>query len=471
LRDRNRAADSIACGFLVWDWIEVLGKAARCAVFASFFVVAAPAMAETLQSVVRKTLATNPDLKALQFNRQAIDQELEAAKGLGLPSVDIRAAAGHRSTETSVLPGGSSRSRRDRNRAEAGVAVSQRLFDGYETKSQVLRQTERVNSARSRVSDTANSIALQTTQAFLELQRTSQVRAIADQNVKAHETLLGKVKARSDGGRGASSEVSQAQARLQAAKASRVEADARHKDAVSLYIAVVGVKPPVKLTPGPAPVKRLPKSVDSAVAQAQKGAPAIIARMFDASAATAAIAVAKSEFYPKITAELSADYAYDVDRTYGRRAEASAMVVYRQNLYRGGVDSARVREAQARASEAQATADVMRRTVEREVRLSWTAMHAARMRAEIIGRQLEQNKTVIAAYKEQFELGQRTLLDILDIQNEMFVNATTRTTETFVSEYNVYRVLAAMGQLIPAIGADYPEDAKRPPLPSGAIIP
>lgn len=147
------------------------------------------------------------------------------------------------------------------------------------------------------------------------------------------------------------------------------------------------------------------------------------------------------------------------------------MVVYRHNLYRGGIDSARVREAHARASEAQATADVMRRTVEREVRLSWTAMHSARMRAEIIGRQLEQNRTVIAAYKEQFELGQRTLLDILDIQNEMFVNATTRTTETFVSEYNVYRVLAAMGQLIPAIGADYPDDAKRPPLPSGAIIP
>ncbi len=63
---------------------------------------------------------------------------------------------------------------------------------------------------------------------------------------------------------------------------------------------------------------------------------------------------------------------------------------------------------------------------------------------ELIARQLEQNRLVIGAYGEQFELGQRSLLDLLDVQNELFVNETTLTTESFVSQYNVYRVLAAM---------------------------
>jgi outer membrane protein, adhesin transport system len=427
--------------------------------------------AETLQSVVRRTLATNPDLKALSFNRQAIDQELEAAKGLGLPSVDVRAGAGNKSSEASAVPGGGARGYRERNRYDASVGVSQRLFDGFETKSQVERQTQRVNSARSRVADTANSIALQATQAFLEIQRTSQVRAISDRNIKAHEALLSKVKTRAEGGRGATAEIAQAQARLQAARAARIEAEARNKDAVSLFIAVVGTKPPAKITPGTPPVKQLPNNVDIAVAQAQKGSPAIIARMFDAAAATAAIDVAKAEFYPKISAEFTADYAYDVDRTYGRRTDMTGMLVYRQNLYRGGIDSARVREAHARASEAQASGDLMRRTVEREVRLSWTAMTAAKLRSEVIARQLEQNRIVIAAYNEQFELGQRTLLDILDVQNEMFVNETTLTTESFVNQFNVYRVLAAMGRLVPSLGAQYPDEANRVPIPSAAIIP
>ncbi len=435
-------------------------------------LLAAPAAhAETLASVLRRTLATNPDLKALGFNRQAIDQELEAAKGLGLPSVDVRAAVGHRASESSAVPGGGARAYRERNRAEAGVGVSQRLFDGFETQAQVERQVNRVNSARSRVADTANSVALQATQAFLEIQRTTQVRAIADRNVKAHEALLAKVRMRAEGGRGATSEVAQAQARLQAARAARVEADARFKDAVSLFRAVVGTSPPPRLTPTPPPTARLPKSADVAVSEAQKGSPAIIARMFDAQAAEAAITVARAEFYPKISAEFSADYAYDVDRTYGRRTDASAMLVYRQNLYRGGIDSARVREARARADEAHATSDLMRRTVEREVRLSWTALHAARTRGEIIARQLEQNRTVIKAYGEQFELGQRTLLDLLDVQNEMFVNETTLATENFVGQFNVYRVLAAMGRLVPALGLDYPDDARRMPIPAAAIEP
>ena len=193
--------------------------------------------------------------------------------------------------------------------------------------------------------------------------------------------------------------------------------------------------------------------------------------MFDAQAAMAAIDVAKSEFYPKISAEFSADYAYDVDRTYGRRADVSGMLVYRQNLYRGGIDSARVREAHHRAAEAHSSANLMRRTVEREVRLSWTALHSARTRAEIIARQLEQNRTVFKAYGEQFELGQRTLIDLLDVQNESFVNETTLATETFVGQFNVFRVLAAMGRLVPSLGAEYPDEVKRMPIPSAAIIP
>jgi outer membrane protein, adhesin transport system len=427
--------------------------------------------AEELRSVVRRTLDTNPELKALMHNRNAIDQELEAAKGLGLPSVDVRGAAGQKSSEGSAVPAGGARAYRDRNRYESSVTVSQRLFDGHDTKSQVERQTSRVNSARSRVADTANAIALQAAQAYLEIQRTTQVRAIATRNVAAHQALLAKVKARAEGGRGAGAEVNQAQARFNAAKAALTEADARHKDAVSLFIAVVGTRPPAKLEPVNPPQKALPKTVDIAVAQAQKGAPAIIARMFDADAALAAINVARSEFYPKITAEFSADYAYDVDRTYGRRTDVSGMLVYRQNLYRGGIDSARVREAHHRAAEAQSSADLMRRTVEREVRLSWTALHSARDRSVYIARQLEQNREVFKAYGEQFELGQRTLLDLLDVQNESFVNETTLATETFVSQFNVFRVLAAMGRLVPALGAEYPDEVKRIPIPSAAIIP
>ncbi len=442
-------------------------------VLAAAFVAALtlPAQAESLTSVVRRTLATNPDLKALSFNRQAIDEELEAARGLGRPTIDARVGVGHRHRDstTGALPVNTSR--HSRNRAEAGVFASQRLFDGGETAAQVERQVNRVESARNRVKDTANAIALQAAQAYLEIQRTSRVRAIAQSNVAAHQDILGKVRARADAGRGASSEVAQATARLNAARAAALDAEARHRDAVSLFIAVVGSRPPAKLQPVTPPTRGIPANVDQAVNLAQQGSPAIIARMFDAKAAVAAIDVARSDFFPKVTAELSADYYSDADRATGKRAEVTGMLVMRQNLYRGGIDSARVREATARAGEAQATSDLMRRTVEREVRLSWTAMTIARARAEVIGRQLEQNRVVIGSYREQFELGQRTLIDLLDVQNEIFVNETSLVTEQFVSNFNVFRVLGAMGRLVPALGIDYNAEANRRPVPAAALTP
>jgi adhesin transport system outer membrane protein len=430
-----------------------------------------PAASETLQSVVRRTLATNPDLKALSYNRLAIDEELEAARGLGRPSVDARAGAGHRSRDGTSGSQVSVHSKASRNRYEAGIVASQRLFDGFETQGQIERQVNRVESARSRVKDTANAIALQATQAYLEIQRTSRVMAAAQSNLKAHEGLLAKVRVRSEGGRGATAEVAQASARLNAARAASLEGTARHRDAVSLFVAVVGTRPPSRLRAVSPLVAALPKSVDAAVAQAQRGSPAIIARMFDAAAAQAAIQVAQSDFFPKVTAELSADYYSDMDRTTGRRTDVTGMIVVRQNLYRGGIDSARVREAHARASEATATSDLMRRTVEREVRLSWTAMTIARARAEAIERQLEQNRLVVSAYAEQFDLGQRSLIDLLDVQNELFVNQTSVITEGFVSNFNSFRVLAAMGRLVPALGLDYNEEARRMPVPSAAISP
>lgn len=424
------------------------------------------AMAQPLQTVVRKTLDTNPELQAFFFNRRAIDQELEAAKGLGLPGVDVRAGAGHRTTDQSLAARGlgltGSDGYRSRNRFEAGVSVTQRLFDGFEREHQVSRQANRVESARHRVLDAANSVALQAVQAYLEVLRAQRVVAVANGNLEAHQSILRKVRDRAENGRSPQAEIAQANARLEAARAAQAEAQGRLRDAHSLFIAVVGERPGRLTAPG-AIDRRLPAGVDQAVAAAQKGSPAIIARMFDAYAAADAIGIARSEFFPKLTAEAGVDHTYDADPSNGRRTDAYGMVVLRQNLYRGGIDTARTREAMSRTDEAMALRGQTARSVEREVRLSWSAIQTARARAAAIGRQLDQNRQVIVAYNEQFALGQRSLLDILDVQNEIFVNESVLETERFVADFNSYRVIAAMGDLVRALGLDQPQDGTRGP--------
>jgi adhesin transport system outer membrane protein len=444
----------------MWDF-----SARRCwtgaAVIALALAAPVSAYAQSLSAVIREAVGANPEVGAIRANRRAIDQELEAAKGLNRPTVDFSATAGQRIGDIPDSRSGRETRRTGRDRVSAGVTVTQNLFDGFEGDSERRRQGERVNSARSRVADASNSIALRTTQAYLEVQRSGAVVEVARRNVTAHGEILGRVRARSDGGGGSPVDVNVASARLEASKAFQAEAEARHRDAQTLYRAVVG-RAPGRMQPVSAPVRSLPRTVEIAVSEAVQIAPSVVAALADTRAAEASIDTAKARFYPRVDAQVGLDANYGLYNRDRSRVDASAMIVLRQNLYRGGIDAARVAEARERSFEARDAAENARRVVEREVRFAWSAIQSAQARRTALSKQLEQNRMAFGGYVQQYELGQRTLIDILDIQNEMFITQTNLVTEDFAGRYSVFRVLAGIGRLLPALGIDAPAEASWP---------
>jgi adhesin transport system outer membrane protein len=428
---------------------------------AGLLVFPVSAGAQSLNAVVREAVGANPELGSIRANRRAIDQELEAAKGLNRPTVDLSATAGVRSGDIPDTRTGQENRRVGRDRASGGVTVTQNLFDGFEGQSERRRQGERVNSARNRVADAANSIALRTTQAYLEVQRSAAVVEVAHRNVAAHAEILARVRNRSDGGGGSPVDVNVASARIEAARAFLAEAQARNRDADTLYRAVVG-KAPGRLQAVQAPIKALPRTVEIAVAEAVQIAPSVVAALADTRAAEASIDTARSRFYPRLDAQVGLDANYGLYNRDRSRYDASALLVLRQNLYRGGIDTARVAEARERSYEARDAAENARRVVEREVRFAWSAIQSAQARRTALAKQLEQNRLAFGGYVQQYELGQRTLIDILDIQNEMFISQTNMVTEDFSGRYSVFRVLAGIGRLLPALGINPPEEATWP---------
>lgn len=423
----------------------------------------ATARAEDLLSVVQEALASHPELAAIRFNRRAIDHELTAARGLRLPTVDARADAGrHRDYNKSAI-GIVTGDEYHRHR-EAQVMLSQRLFDGFEARREGERQVNRVESARWRVHDTANSIALRVVQAYLEVMRARSVLTAARANLAAHQSLMGRVGRRVDAGRGNSSDRSEAVGRTAYAQALVVEAEARLADAVAFYRSVAG-HAPGKLQPVNVPSRALPHSIDVAVAEAREASPSVIATTHDALAADAAVGVAHSRFYPRVNAELSHQQGWGMSESDDRTTDTRAMVVVRWNLFNGGIDKARVWEAKARALEAVEINENTRRIVERETRVSWNAIQAAVKRVPALSEQLRQTRATRAAYSAQFDGGQRRLLDLLNVQAEVFVAEASLRSEEFARVYNSYRLLAAVGRLVPALGLDLPPEAVVPHAP------
>lgn len=429
---------------------------------------AGAAHADDLRSVVERTLQTNPEIQALMSNRRAIEEELEAAKGLGRAKLDVSGKAGYLRQEDDK-EGALDDFDDDTTQGSVSGMIALPVFDGWKTYYEVERQGNRVDSARHRVADTANSLAIQAIQAYLEVQRAGSVLELAEDNHSAHRKILSRVQARVSGGKSPEAELVQARARLASSEAAVVEAKARFIDAQSLFLSVVG-EMPGQLSAARAPTGALPATVDEAVSVAIENAPSLVALRHDALAAGAAIGTAEAEFYPKIGLEISATHESSEDGDFGLSNDFSAMLTIKKNLYNGGIDTARVREAQHRRDQAERTAENAGRLIEKEVRLSWLAIISARQRSEAIGHQLNENRQLVEAYTRQFDLGQRSLLDILDIQNEIFVNETTLATERFSGTFNSYRVLAAMGTLVAALDIPLPEEATLEPDTSRSWI-
>ena len=408
--------------------------------------------AVTLDDAVRTAVDTNPDIGVVAKDRRAIDHELRQAKALYLPSVDTRIAFGPEWTKSVAgnLPGRTGRL----DRQEYSITLTQLLFDGFAAASEVQRQKARVESAAYRVADTSESIGLDAVQAYLDVVRQQQLLALAQDNQGTHERTLEDMKSRLRGGTGSMADVRQAEARLARAIVSVEETRGHLEDSKANYIRAVGQGP--EGLSRPAGVESLlPPNVDMAVAQALEQNYKILTADADVGTAKAELRASAADFYPKIDAELSAVLDRNISGVRGTSRSDQALIVMKWNLFRGGETMAKNEEFVERLAEAKEAVNQQRIRVEQDTRLSWSALQTARNRREALALQVKANEKVRDAYIQQFNLGQRSLLDVLDIQNELFISRGDLITAEFVELFAGYRLLAAQGRLLSTLGVNH----------------
>jgi hypothetical protein len=66
--------------------------------------------------------------------------------------------------------------------------------------------------------------------------------------------------------------------------------------------------------------------------------------------------------------------------------------------------------------------------------------------------QVAADEKVVVVYRQEFQIGQRDLLDLLDSENELFNSRVRAITADYTAQFGGYRVLASMGQLLNVLG-------------------
>jgi outer membrane protein, adhesin transport system len=410
---------------------------------------AAPTSAMSLQEAVSISVSTNPKVGQTSNDRRAIDQELRQGRALYYPQIDLRAATGveHFDNATTDANGGA----KTLWRKEGSLTLSQLIFDGFFADSEVERQTSRVKSAAYRVQESAEFTGLDATEAYLDVLRHRERVKLAEDNVSVHKARLGQVQQRAQAGGGNIADVRQAEARLANAESTLVEVQGNLKDAESNFIKVVGQAPDT-LDEVAIPADALPADVDTAVNAAVESSPTVAFARQDVKTAEADVKQQEASLYPDIRLEVSGTAQDNVQGDEHHDLGASALVVLRYNLYRGGADTARIREFKWRLAEAIDAMHTNERKVSDDARVSWNAIEVSHSNVEILGRQVEADKRTVAVYKQQFEIGQRGLLDLLDADNELYLANDNLITARYAEVFANFRLLATMGALQKTLG-------------------
>lgn len=415
------------------------------------------ANADTLQEAVDATVKTNPDVLAATHERQAVSKEVDQAKAGYYPTIDLAVGTGWEMTDNPSTRA-SGRGEVHLNRDEASLNLRQMLFDGFETPNEVDRQEARTNSRAFGVYSAAENTALDAVLAYHNVLRQQKLVELAQTNLEAHQRTHDQIMLRAERGVGRKADMEQSLGRLALAEANLKSEQANLRDAETAYIRVVGM-PPSSLSVPDSPISMLPASVDEAIATAIENHPTLRLANYDVESAQAQHATAKAPFYPDLHFELGTRADHDIDGQEGKDKDITAMLRLRYNLYNGGRDSARREETAFLINQAAEIRNNTHRQVEESVRLSWNAWQTLNAQMPAREQHVQSSEKARDAYQQQFSLGQRTLLDLLDSENEVFRARTALVNTKYDELYAMYRILNSMGMLLQGLNVELPEAA------------
>jgi Outer membrane protein len=140
----------------------------------------------------------------------------------------------------------------------------------------------------------------------------------------------------------------------------------------------------------------------------------------------------------------------------GENNNIQAMVRMRYNLFNGGADRARERQTAYQTIEAREVNEMTHRQVVEGATLAWNARTYLEQQRDFMRQHVEAATDTRDAYREEFRLNARTLLDVLDSQNELFETRREYLSKEADERYAQYRILNATGQLLASLRIDTP---------------
>ncbi len=429
---------------------------------ASIFLTGATAAQPVSQLVnaVEKAILENPEIKVKHKTLMASTNEQAVAEGGWKPRIDLEATAG----EKSLFSPGMSGDKRYSN-TTATLQLRQTLFDGFATASDVRRLGHGRMAAYYDLLASSDNIGLEAARAYLDVQRYRELVELAKENYANHLDVYTRLESRVKAGVGRRVDLEQASGRLALAESNWLTEAANLHDVSSRYQRLVGELPAANLTPVPNLTPFLPAR-DNYVGNTVRGNPEFLGAVSNIRAFRADAELRKAANYP--TLEFRASQSLETNRSAvtGDYRDSALQLVLNYNLYRGGSDQARIRQYVDKLNATYDLRDKVCRDVRQTAMIALNDVTKLQSQIGFLSQHELSTSKAREAYRQQFDIGQRSLLDLLDTENEYFQARRALVNAEYDLNLAKARVLGVNGTLLSALKLR-PLESTAPNQPGG----
>jgi outer membrane protein len=408
--------------------------------------------ADTIFDAMAKAYENNPDLNAARAGLRATDEGVAIAKAGWRPQISGFASKTVTSynvnTGQSPSPEYAARETTGFNSFQAGLTITQQVFDGFQTLNNVRAAESNVFSERASLKGSEIQTLLSAAQAYANIARDAQVVTIRKQNIAFLREQVSAAKSRLEVGEGTKTDVSLANAQLAQSQALLANAVFQLKQSEAVYVQIVGepakgVKQPKPYTNG------LPKSVDEGVAIGWREHPSILATMYAIDAAGFQVKSAEGAMLPGVVIQGQVAHNSGNSPFSSLNDYSNSSVTARLNvpIYQGGAEYGQIRQAKERLGQQRIMLDSARLEVQRTIVTGLAQYEAALASISANSVQLNAANEALDGVIEERKAGQATTLQVLDAQANVLEAREMMVSSQRDAVVASFAVVAAMGHL------------------------
>lgn len=416
----------------------------------------------TLKESVAEAMDTNPVVQERLKNYRATQQDLNIAESEYYPQLDLSVAAGYNeqgNLKNSTDDWNHNVADNSYGSYESSLTLTQNLFDGFGTTHKIDYQEARILAAAYNYIEKSNDIAFKMTNAYLNVMRSYELLQTARENVQINEGIFKNVKDLYDSGLTTDSEVKKIESALSLARSNLIVQNNNTRDTEYNFRRILGRMPRVDEMQKPQMNTPMPESIERAALYAINHNPSLLVSRYNIEGAQALRQQHQKEFYPKIDFEVSQTYNDYENKPSLEVADdrLTAQIILTYNLFNGGADRAAVQKDISTVNqEIEIKRDLKRQVVE-GMDLSWNAYTMISLQLKELRNYKKFSEKTLELYEEEYDLGRRSLLDLLSAQNDVINSRTQIINAEYDKLFAQYRILDAMGLLPLAILGDTKE--------------